>query len=631
MNRCAPVPRTGLAARFLALLLGLVLLGGGCSSPVGVREVSPRTAYRDNNANPMNAGVLSHQAEYVLNRYGLLKRYEKRPAEVIAQLHGISLADDRRDLLYALAEASYLYASDLAASREVRDRPQAPAYFLLSAVYAYYFLLDERSDPPPTRFDLRSRNALELHSLGLWQGLATGPGGALGLGDQVRRLPFGELTLSLDASRLPWPFAEYSRFLPADHYEVRGISVLNRVQGVGLPLVGLRKSAGERYPQALPVTAVLNLQSDYGEFAAGAAKATLALYSAQDTTQVDINGQEAPLETDLTTPLAYRLNDSKIWNSGIGVFLGKEAGMIPNGLYLQQAHRPGRIPVVFVHGTASSPVWWTEMFNTLSFDPVVRQRYEFWYFVYTSSEPVLMSGANLRDALRAKVAALDPEGKDPALRQMVVIGHSQGGLLTKLCAVETGDRLLRVVTSKSMDELPLPEKSKAELRRITLVEPLPFVREVVFLSTPHRGSYRSKWWSRNLVKWLIQLPANAVKQTREYYDYMNDDVKKLMGRKGTILTSADGQSPDNPVLKELATIPLAPWIQGHSIIGVKGDGDPKLGDDGVVTYASAHLDGMASERIVRSGHSTQLNPLAIDEVRRILVEHLDQDQPAAPQ
>ena len=630
MNRSAPAHGTGLAARFLALLFGLVLLGGGCASPVGVKEISPRTAYREINANPMNAGVLSHQAQYVLNRYNLLKRFEKRPAEVIALLHELSLEDDRRDLLYALAEASYLHASDLAASREARDRPQAPDYFLLSAVYAYYFLLGDRSDPAPTRFDLRSRNALELHSLGLWQGLATGAGGALGLGDQVRRLPFGELTLSLDASRLPFPFAEYSRFLPADQYQVRGISVLNRVQGVGLPLVGVRKAAGERFPQVQAVTAVLSLQAEYGEFAAGAAKGTLALYSGQDTTQVDINGQEAPLETDLTTPMAYRLNDSKIWNSGVGVFLGKEAGMIPNGLYLHQPHRPGRIPVVFVHGTASSPVWWVEMFNTLSFDPMVRQRYEFWYFVYTSSEPVLMSAANLRDALRAKVAALDPEGKDPALQQMVVIGHSQGGLLTKLCAVDTGDRLLRTVAAKSVEEMVVSEKSRAELRRIMFVEPLPFVRKVVFLSTPHRGSYRSKWWSRNLVKWLIQVPANLVKQTREYYDYMNDDVKKLIGRK-TVLTSADGQSPDNPVLKELAGIPLAPWIRGHSIIGVKGAGDPKLGDDGVVTYASAHLDGMASERIVRSGHSTQLNPLAIDEVRRILVEHLDQDQEAAPQ
>jgi hypothetical protein len=81
-------------------------------------------------------------------------------------------------------------------------------------------------------------------------------------------------------------------------------------------------------------------------------------------------------------------------------------------------------------------------------------------------------------------------------------------------------------------------------------------------------------------------------------------------------------SPDNPLLKVLAEIPLAPGIKGHSIISVNTDGDPKLGNDGVVEYKSAHLDGMNSELIVQSDHSSQLNPLAIDEVRRILMEHL---------
>jgi hypothetical protein len=103
---------------------------------------------------------------------------------------------------------------------------------------------------------------------------------------------------------------------------------------------------------------------------------------------------------------------------------------------------------------------------------------------------------------------------------------------------------------------------------------------------------------------------------------MTDDVKKLMGGKKKVFTSADGMSPDNPLLESLAGTPLAPGVKGHSIIAVKGDGDPKVGDDGVVKYTSAHLDGMESEFIVRSDHSAQLNPLAIDEVRRILVEHL---------
>ena len=153
-----------------------------------------------------------------------------------------------------------------------------------------------------------------------------------------------------------------------------------------------------------------------------------------------------------------------------------------------------------------------------------------------------------------------------------------------------------------------------------IIKPLPFVKTVIFLSTPHRGSFQSKEWNRNLVRWLVTLPANMVKNSMEYFDYMTDDVKKLLGGKKTVFTSADSMSPDNPVLKTLAEIPLAPGVKGHSIIAVQAEGDPKLGNDGVVEYTSAHLNGMESEFIVRSDHSSQLNPLAIDEVRRILVE-----------
>jgi hypothetical protein len=44
--------------------------------------------------------------------------------------------------------------------------------------------------------------------------------------------------------------------------------------------------------------------------------------------------------------------------------------------------------------------------------------------------------------------------------------------------------------------------------------------------------------------------------------------------------------------------------------------------DGVVAYESAHIEGVASELVVRSGHSTQSHPETIEEVRRILREHV---------
>jgi hypothetical protein len=88
-------------------------------------------------------------------------------------------------------------------------------------------------------------------------------------------------------------------------------------------------------------------------------------------------------------------------------------------------------------------------------------------------------------------------------------------------------------------------------------------------------------------------------------------------------------SPDNPLLLTLADVPLAPGIKGHSIVAVEGDGDPQLGKDGLVSYDSAHVDYVESERIVRSVHSCQDKAPAIEEVRRILHEHLD-SLPANP-
>jgi triacylglycerol esterase/lipase EstA (alpha/beta hydrolase family) len=129
------------------------------------------------------------------------------------------------------------------------------------------------------------------------------------------------------------------------------------------------------------------------------------------------------------------------------------------------------------------------MFNELDNDPRIRERFQFWFFAYNSGNPIPYSALQLRDALQETVQRLDPEGKDPALRQMVVIGHSQGGLLTKMIAIDTDTQLWNALSTKPLDELKLQEQSRELLRRAFFLKPLPFVRRVVFIATPQRGSY----------------------------------------------------------------------------------------------------------------------------------------------
>jgi hypothetical protein len=54
---------------------------------------------------------------------------------------------------------------------------------------------------------------------------------------------------------------------------------------------------------------------------------------------------------------------------------------------------------------------------------------------------------------------------------------------------------------------------------------------------------------------------------------------------------------------------------------VEGDRPIENGDDGVVKYLSAHIDGVQSELVVRSSHPTEGRPETIEEVRRILRLH----------
>jgi hypothetical protein len=67
---------------------------------------------------------------------------------------------------------------------------------------------------------------------------------------------------------------------------------------------------------------------------------------------------------------------------------------------------------------------------------------------------------------------------------------------------------------------------------------------------------------------------------------------------------------------------VAPGVATHSIIPVRPGPAFEDGDDGIVAYKSAHLDDTDSELVIVDSHSCQANPHTVEEVRRILLEHL---------
>jgi hypothetical protein len=203
---------------------------------------------------------------------------------------------------------------------------------------------------------------------------------------------------------------------------------------------------------------------------------------------------------------------------------------------------------------------------------------------------------------------------------MVVIGHSQGGLLAKMTAVDTGDRFWANISRKPFDEVALSDQTRQILKDGLFVKPLPFVKRLIFIATPHRGSFLAgPQLVRRLVQRLVRLPGDLLGMGTELTGLTSrGDIYTSMQR---VPTSIDNMSPGHPFIRTLSEIPIDPGVKAHSIIPVKQGLDIELGDDGVVKYESAHIEGVESELIVRDVHSTQPNPHTIEEVSRILYLH----------
>jgi len=613
-------PRWARAFPLVLMLAGLVT---GCASPVGLKPAGLRGAHLETSAYALSEASPHSSTKVVLQRYGLLDRFAKDAESVLDALHQkVADGDDRRDLRFALAELAFLYGEILERHASPGQKAKAPDYYLSAALQAYLFLMGDSREGPPSPYDSRFREACDIHNRALGKGLATGKDGRVVLRDGVRKLPSGSLSLSIDTSDFEWDLDQFDRILCADDYLVYGLTVRNRTDGLGAPLVAVNplqeKLSGKR---VVPLTVFMRLSGGGPASEDGGLQAVLELHATYDTSRVRVDGRSIPLESDATAGIAYALDDPFVWSQGIRRFF-RFAEQIQPQLVMSQPYQRGRIPVVFVHGTASDMVWWAEMLNTLHGDPQLRTRCQFWFFRYNSSRPILDSGEALRRILSETRRICDPEGTDPAMDQMVVIGHSQGGLLTKTTVVRTGDRLWRSLSDTPFEEADLPPDGRALARSWFFMEPLPFVKRVVFIATPHRGSFLAGQRVRRLFQKILDFPGDMIVGAASILT-LSEEWKLPYRFEGRIPTSLDGMSPQNPVLLALAAIPVENGVAAHSIIAVKGEGDPADGDDGVVTYRSAHLEGVASEFVVRSGHSCQQHPLVIEEVRRILLAHLE--------
>lgn len=609
----------GVSPRRRAILVLALVLTTGCGAPVRAVRVDPQQAHRTMLRTELTSGKLSQHTLNLIYDHDLAERFEADPGATLRELHKSFVAGkELHEDLAALAELSFHYA----------ERGGGRPYYLAAAAYAWEYLFPSDPKLRPDRFSPRLRLACDLYNRGLTAAMKEGHDVVLKGGSFA--MPFGTLQVHFDPATLRWSTHQLEGFVPIAELEVKGLPTIHRWPGIGAPLAAhVKANAGGKTGDILgqrvrvPITALLRFSGLRENIESGRLQAKLEVYPGYGDRKVTIEGQEVPLESEPTAALALTLSDAPVWSTELRGFLRGALLEDKTRLVAVSPYYPGSIPVVFVHGTASSAGRWAELYNELDNDPRLHGRYQFWFFSYETGNPIAYSAMRLRAALSNAIELLDPEGKDAALGRMVIIGHSQGGLLTKAMVVESGDDFWRNVSSKSIDEVRVSNETRALLREATYFHPLPFVRRVIFLSTPQRGSYVAGSWLAHQVARLVRAPLDV---TKVMTDFVTGDREALAVQGAKIIPSAvDNMTPGNPFVKVMASKPIAPGVHAHSIIAIKTGVIAPGANDGVVAYDSAHIDGVESELVVKSAHSCQANPHTIAEVRRILLEHLRED------
>src|SRR6266850_359550 len=546
----------------------LLCLSVGCATPIGVSYVDRRVAYESLTTNVLSTERMSSFSARELFNFNLYQEFEDNPQKALADLHSGLAPKGDEDRLFALAELSFLHA----------ENSGEKSYYLASAVYAYAFLYPGQQGTPPRGIDPRLRWAVDIYNQSLTQAAKSDEGAyAIPMGGKFK-LPFGELTVEFNERDLIWSGFRMKDFVPAADLEVRGLRNRYRTPGIGAalaasiePLEGAAGKQSMRIPPRLkvPVTAFLRLDDPRAALASGKLRGELEFYTPDSARTLKIEGVEVPIEYETTSALALSL------------------------------------------------ARWAELINELENDPRFWENYEIWLFMYNTGNPIAYSAMLLRDALIKVVKELDPDDKDTGLKRMVVMGHSQGGLLTKMTVIDSGMQLWPF--SVPPEELGLDVETRDLLTHALMIKPLPFVRRVIFIATPHRGSYQALGIVGSLASWLVTLPGRFTKLS---FDLLTLQAKGfLLGPMSGLPTSIDNMNPTNRFIVALSAIPIADGVVANSIVGVEGGGPPAEGGDGVVKYSSAHIEGVESEKIVNSPHSMQGNPETIQEVKRILMEH----------
>ena len=413
--------------------------------------------------------------------------------------------------------------------------------------------------------------------------------------------------------------------IPAISVKGKGV-VSKKRHGYGAALVGIRRNLPERKeemefhpPRGIHVAATLVVES-VKPADDGYTHVTLSLRDPEIRQFVEFNGVRYPMAADFTAPVEMLLSGHNELLWGLEGFFNAEKRIKHSGLTLLHPYEPDKIPVILTHGLASVPIIWRDVMPEFMSEPEISSRYQFLVFTYPSSLSIAESAELFRDELVEIRQHYDPNGVHPLSTNLVAIGHSMGGILTHLLAVDIGDRFWNELSDVPFEEAELTDALRKQAESLVFFDPDPAIQRAVFISTPHGGADLAKANFAGFLSGFVKFPVEVVSVSADLLrDGVPSDFKVSYENK---LTSVQSLAPDSPIVQAMSKSPYKKGVVYHSIIGDRGKGDSPNSSDGVVEYWSSHQEGAASELIVPTGHSAYKDPNAIAELKRILRLHV---------
>lgn len=347
----------------------------------------------------------------------------------------------------------------------------------------------------------------------------------------------------------------------------------------------------------------------------------IKVYDPYNTEKVDIAGKPYSLAANFSAPYGLWLAENNLGAAAYLTLIDRDQHLTMPHLYMLEPYNPNKKVIVLVHGLASSPEAWIAVTNDIMGDPVLREHYQVWQVFYSTNMPILESRFQIYALLKQAFGSLN--SKDAASKDAVLIGHSMGGIISRLLVsdADISKQALEMMNSRQQSRL---RKHPVIGERLKM-RPIENFDRAIFLAAPHRGTDFADRWFTLAARKIIKLPATFLTTLTDTLTSNDADLKDFIKTltNEVIQNGPSDLSKKSKFMELTSDIPPEKDLVFHSIMGniTKSD-DPNTITDGIVPYKSAHLDGAVSEKIFTGGHSIQETPEAVLELRRILRQHL---------